>query len=84
MKYHLVIETKDSLIFELDTDNEPPRVGEWIDLGEFKIVGYFEVKRVVYVFYPAPEPAWVFLRVKKNLKKFKLSSKYPNLKADDI
>lgn len=67
-KYHFVIDTKDSLIYEYDTDNEPPRVGEWLDLKHFNIVGYFEVKRVVHELGPAP--AWVFLRVKKDLKKF--------------
>src|SRR5688572_33498496 len=27
MKYHFVIDTKDEIIYELDTDREPPRVG---------------------------------------------------------
>lgn len=83
-KYHLVIDTKDDLIYELDTDIEPPRAGDWIDLGAFNIIGYFEVKQVVYVLHPAPAPTWVMLRVKKNLKKFSKRDKHPNLKLKDI
>lgn len=83
-RYHYVVETKDDLIHLFDSNNEPPRVGEWLDLEKFNIVGYFEIQRVVHVWHASPEPTWVFLRVKKNLSKFKRGSRYPNLKLDDI
>lgn len=79
MKYHFVIDTKDDLIYEFDTDIEPPRVGEWVELDRFNIEGYFEVKQVVYNFSPAPEPTWIWVRVKKNKNKFKQLARYRNL-----
>ena len=83
MKYHFVIDTKDAIIYEFDTDSEAPRVGEWIELDKFNIEGYFEVKRVVYTFHPAPDPTWIWLRVKKNKNKFKQLARYPTLKPVD-
>ena len=84
MKYHFVIDTKDDIICEFDTDIEPPRVGEWIELDNFNIEGYFEVKRVVYNFHPAPDPTCIWLRVKRNKNKFKQLDRYPNLKPVGI
>ena len=84
MKYHFVIDTKDEIIYEFDTDSEPPRVGEWIELDKFNIDGFFEVKRVVHTFCPDPDPTWIWLRVKKNKNKFKQLSRYPKLKPVDL
>ena len=83
MKYHFVIDTKDEIIYEFDTDSEPPRVGEWIELDKFNIDGLFEVKRVVHTFCPDPDPNWIWLRVKKNKNKFKQLSRYPTLRPYD-
>ena len=45
-KYRLIFQTEDELILIQETDNEPPHVGELLDLSEFGVAGNFMVKGI--------------------------------------
>lgn len=61
-KYLWVIESRDGVILTHDTDNEPPYVGEWLDLSEVSNLGKFEIQNVVPL-STSDEPNFVFVFV---------------------
>ena len=72
-KYRLVFHTEedevheDGMLLTHDTDNEPPRVGEWLDLSEFGVLGVFLVKRLTHQLGHTG-PDFVLIEVEKKLK----------------
>jgi hypothetical protein len=63
-KYCLTFEDDGDVLLQQDTDNEPPRVGEWLDMSDFGLLGNFVVRRIQHQL-GSSGPAYITIYVEK-------------------